>query len=374
MSEYRDLERLAMRRALLLATQGLYSTGENPRVGACFIQGQEIIAEGFHRAPGLPHAEIEAIRQAADASLQGSTCVVTLEPCSHVGKTGPCVDALIQSGVSRVVVGMEDPNPLVAGQGLARLRKANIEVLVGLYEAEARRLNPGFISRMTTERPYVWLKSAASLDGKTAMADGESQWITGTEARREVQQLRARCQALMTGIETVLKDDPRLTVRFEESEIRLPEGVEPLQPLRVILDTHGRLPETGALFDAEGPIVWVTGDDYPHPQYESGRIVRWVTPLMDDRIDLRVVLLSLAERGVNEVLVEAGATLGGSLINQGLVDQGVLYLAPKILGRSARSLYDVAPAQLADAPEVLIQEIRAVGDDLRLDWTLRTRA
>ena len=374
MSEYRDLERLAMRRALLLATQGLYSTGENPRVGACFIQGQEIIAEGFHRAPGLPHAEIEAIRQAADASLQGSTCVVTLEPCSHVGKTGPCVDALIQAGVSRVVVAMEDPNPLVAGQGLAGLREANIEVVVGLYEAEARRLNPGFISRMTTERPYVWLKSAASLDGKTAMADGESQWITGTEARREVQQLRARCQALMTGIETVLKDDPRLTVRFEESEIRLPEGVEPLQPLRVILDTHGRLPETGALFDAEGPIVWVTGDDYPHPQYESGRIERWVTPLVDDRIDLRAVLLSLAERGVNEVLVEAGATLGGSLINQGLVDQGVLYLAPKLLGRSARSLYDVAPAQLADAPEVLIQEIRAVGDDLRMDWTLRTRA
>ena len=374
MSEYSDLERLAMRRALLLATQGLYSTGENPRVGACFIQGQDIIAEGFHRAPGLPHAEIEAIRQAADTSLQGSTCVVTLEPCSHVGKTGPCADALIQAGVSRVVVAMEDPNPLVAGQGLARLREANIEVAVGLYEAEARRLNLGFISRMTTERPYVWLKSAASLDGKTAMADGESQWITGTEARREVQQLRARCQALMTGIETVLKDDPRLTVRFEESEIRLPEGVEPLQPLRVILDTHGRLPETGALFDAEGPIVWVTGDDYSHPQYESGRIERWVTPLVDDRIDLRVVLLSLAERGVNEVLVEAGATLGGSLINQGLVDQGVLYLAPKLLGRSARSLYDVAPAQLADAPEVLIQEIRAVGDDLRMDWTLRTRA
>jgi diaminohydroxyphosphoribosylaminopyrimidine deaminase/5-amino-6-(5-phosphoribosylamino)uracil reductase len=374
MSEYRDLERLAMRRALLLATQGLYSTGENPRVGACFIQGQDIIAEGFHRAPGLPHAEIEAIRQAADASLQGSTCVVTLEPCSHVGKTGPCADALIQAGVSRVVVAMEDPNPLVAGQGLARLREANIEVAVGLYEAEARRLNPGFISRMTTERPYVWLKSAASLDGKTAMADGESQWITGTEARREVQQLRARCQALMTGIETVLKDDPRLTVRFEESEIRLPEGVERLQPLRVILDTHGRLPETGPLFDAEGPIVWVTGDDYSHPQYESGRIERWVTPLVDDRIDSRAVLLWLAQRGVNEVLVEAGATLGGSLINQGLVDQGVLYFAPKFLGRSARSLYDLAPARLADGPEVLIREICAVGDDLRMDWTLRISA
>lgn len=374
MSEFCDLERLAMRRAFLLATQGLYSTGENPRVGACFIQGQEIIAEGFHRAPGLPHAEIEAIREAGGTSLQGATCVVTLEPCSHVGKTGPCVDALIQAGVSRVVVAMEDPNPLVAGKGLRQLREANIDVVVGLYETEARRLNPGFISRMITGKPHVWLKSAASLDGKMAMADGESQWITGTEARQDVQRLRARCQALMTGIETVLRDDPRLTVRFEESEIRVPGGVEPLQPLRMILDTHGRLPETGALFDADGPIVWVTGDHYSHPQYESGRIERWVTPLADDRIDVRAVLLLLAQRGVNEVLVEAGATLGGSLISQGLVDQGVLYLAPKLLGRSARSLYDIGPAQLADAPEVSIQEIRAVGDDLRMDWTLRTSA
>jgi diaminohydroxyphosphoribosylaminopyrimidine deaminase/5-amino-6-(5-phosphoribosylamino)uracil reductase len=374
MTEFSDLERLAMRRALLIATQGLYSTGENPRVGACFIRNSEIISEGFHEAPGLPHAEIEAISAVDSSTLQGSTCVVTLEPCSHVGKTGPCAEALIDAGVSRVVVAMVDPNPLVAGQGIQKLRDAGIDVVVGLYSKEAERLNPGFITRMTQSRPWIWLKSAASLDGKIAMSDGESQWITGVDAREDVQRLRARCQAIVTGIDTVLIDNPRFNVRHEEVGIILPDAIDATQPLRVILDTRGRLSEQGALFEADGRILWVTGSAQDHPLVESGRVEQWVAPRIGQRIDLHAVMSELANRSINEVLVEAGPRLIGQCISDGLVDRGVLYLAPKLLGQAARSLYDVAPAQLANAPEVFIQEIREVGEDLRLDWTLRTRA
>lgn len=374
MNEFSDLERLAMRRALLIAMGGLYSTGENPRVGACFIRDGEILSEGFHRAPGLPHAEIEAIRGVAPSLLQGSTCVVTLEPCSHIGKTGPCVDALIDAGISRVVIAMVDPNPLVAGKGVSKLRDAGIDVVVGLYGREAERLNLGFVLRMTQSRPFIWVKSAASLDGKIAMADGESRWITGLDARADVQRLRARCQAIVTGIDTVLVDDPRLNVRPEESGIVLPREINTIQPLRVILDTHGRLPETGALFKADGPILWVTGKISDHPQVRSGRVEQWIAPLTDDRIDLHAVMSELAKRLVNEVLIEAGPTLIGQCITEGLVDQGVIYLAPKFLGQAARSLYHIAPPQLADAPAIFIQGIQEVGEDLRLDWTLRTRA
>jgi diaminohydroxyphosphoribosylaminopyrimidine deaminase/5-amino-6-(5-phosphoribosylamino)uracil reductase len=226
---------------------------------------------------------------------------------------------------------------------------------------------------MTESRPWVWVKSAASLDGKIAMADGESQWITGVDARLDVQRLRARCQAIVTGIDTVLADNPRLTVRHEEAGLTLPDGIDARRPLRVILDTRGRLPETGALFEANGPILWVTGSTQDHPLVQSGRIEQWVAPLKNDRIDLRSVMIELANRSINEVLVEAGPRLIGQCISEGLVDRGVLYLAPKLLGQAARSLYDVAPAQLADAPEIFIEEIREVGEDLRLDWTLRTR-
>jgi len=297
-----------------------------------------------------------------------------LEPCSHIGKTGPCVDALIDAGISRVVIAMVDPNPLVAGKGVSKLRDAGIDVVVGLYGREAERLNLGFVLRMTQSRPFIWVKSAASLDGKIAMADGESRWITGLDARADVQRLRARCQAIVTGIDTVLVDDPRLNVRPEESGIVLPREINTIQPLRVILDTHGRLPETGALFKADGPILWVTGKTSDHPQVRSGRIEQWIAPLTDDRIDLHAVMSELAKRLVNEVLIEAGPTLIGQCITEGLVDQGVIYLAPKFLGQAARSLYHIAPPQLADAPAIFIQWIREVGEDLRLDWTLRTRA
>ncbi len=374
MYKFSDLERFAMRRALLLAEQGMYTTSENPRVGACLVKDGNLIAQGFHRAPGGPHAEIEAIKQADAGLVRGSTCVVTLEPCSHIGKTGPCADALIDAGIARVVIAMEDPNPLVAGRGLAKLRDANIDIAVGLYSHEARSLNRGFIKRMTCGRPYVWLKSAASLDGKVAMADGESKWITGPEARCDVQRIRGRCQAIVTGINTVLADDPQLTVRHKESGLFIPEGLSPKQPLRVILDTLGRLPTSNQLVDVEGPILWVTGNRYQHPMCTNGRINQWVAPLCDGRIDLRSLLLELGRRQINEVLFEAGTTLLGRLIEDRLVDQGVLYYAPKLLGQTARSLYNIAPPQLADAPEIVIQRISEVGGDIRLDWTLGTRA
>jgi diaminohydroxyphosphoribosylaminopyrimidine deaminase/5-amino-6-(5-phosphoribosylamino)uracil reductase len=218
------------------------------------------------------------------------------------------------------------------------------------------------------------VKSAASIDGKIAMADGESQWITGPDARIDVQCLRARCQAIVTGIDTVLTDNPRLTVRHQSAGIRLPDEINATQPLRVVLDTHGRLPETGALFEANGPILWITGSHFDHPLVHLGRVEQWVAPIKNHRIDLQVVMSELADRRINEVLVEAGPRLVGQCIAEELVDQGVLYLAPKLLGQAARSLYAVAPVQLADAPEIFIQEIREVGKDLRLDWTLRTRA
>lgn len=373
MTEWTEFDQVAMGRALDQAHRGLYTTGENPRVGAVIARDGQILAEAFHRAPGEPHAEILAMRDLEADALAGATCYVTLEPCAHQGKTGPCADALIAAGIARVVAAMEDPNPLVSGQGIARLRAAGIRVDVGLCEVEAHALNQGFVKRMREHRPWIWLKSAASLDGKTAMADGSSQWITGTEARQDVQRLRARCGAIVTGIDTILADDPRLTVRYTEAGIPWPADVPPRQPLRVVLDSNGRLPQQGDFFQADGPVLWVTTTPVSHPALDSGRMLHWQAPPDGSgRIDLHALMAELARRGVNEVLVEAGATLAGACITAGLVDQGVLYLAGKLLGPSGRSLYDVAPAQLADAPKLLISECRSIGDDLRLDWTLRT--
>jgi diaminohydroxyphosphoribosylaminopyrimidine deaminase/5-amino-6-(5-phosphoribosylamino)uracil reductase len=360
-----------MRVALDQASLGLYSTGENPRVGAVITKHARILAQGFHQTAGGAHAEIEALSGVTEHESRGATCYVTLEPCNHTGKTGPCTEALIARGVTRVVAAMEDPNPEVSGSGVSRLRQAGIQVDVGLFASEARALNAGFMQRMTEGRPLVWLKSAASLDGRTAMATGESKWITGPHARMDVQTLRARVGAVVTGIETIRADDPRLTVRWSEAEIPLPPQATAHQPLRVVLDTHGRLPDDCALFDAPGEILWVTGIPTAHPRLEDGRMASWVAPTAaDGRIDLHALCLELGRRGVNELLVEAGSTLAGAWIRAGLVDRGVLYMAPKLLGPGGLSLYDVAPAQLADAPALFISDVRKIGDDLRVDWTL----
>lgn len=374
MIEFTDFDRLAMWRSLQLASAGINSTRENPRVGAVLTKGSEFLAEGFHRAPGFPHAEVEALNALNDVTdAFGATCYVTLEPCSYQGRTGPCAEALIDAGIERVVAAMEDPNPRVSGSGFAILRQAGVKVDVGLCSEEARAMNPGFISRMTRGRPLVWVKNAASLDGKIAMADGESQWITGDSARQDVQRLRARVGAVVTGIETVLVDNPRLTVRHDEAEIDWPDQVPVTQPLRVILDSQGRLPLDAALCLEGGPILWVTTKSGFNLEGRLGDISHWEAPAdAKGRVDLTVLLLHLASLGINEILVEAGATLSSSFIEIGLVDKGVLYLAPKFLGQPARSLYNLAPAHLADAPTVFISEVRKVGDDLRLDWILRT--
>lgn len=373
MTEWTPFDQAAMRRALDQAVCGLYTTGENPRVGAVIARDDQILSEAFHRAPGEPHAEILAMWKLDTDRLVGATCYVTLEPCAHQGRTGPCADALIAAGVTRVVAAMEDPNPLVSGRGIARLRAAGIQVDVGLSEVEAHALNRGFVQRMRAHRPWIWVKSAASLDGKTAMADGTSKWITGTEARRDVQRLRARCGAIVTGIDTILADDPRLTVRYAEAGIDWPTDLSERQPLRVVLDSSGRLPHDAALVHAEGPVLWVTTAPASHPALDSGRIMHWQAPSDAlGRIDLHALMAEFAHRGINEVLVEAGATLSGACIRERLVDQGVLYFAAKLLGPSGRSLYDVAPKALTDAPRLFISECRSIGEDLRLDWTLRT--
>lgn len=367
------LESRAMAEAIRLARQAFHTTRENPRVGAVLLANGKILAAGWHQAPGHPHAEINALQALPDLALaRGATCVVTLEPCNHHGRTGPCTKALIEAGVARVVMAMEDPNPEVCGRGRQALLDAGIDVEVGLMADQAAQLNPGFIRRMTVGLPWITLKSAASLDGKTAMADGESQWITGPESRADVQAERARAGAIVTGIGTLLADNPRLTVRYTDIGLDPAPLSQDQQPIRVVVDSRARLPAQTVLTDCPGPVLWVTATPVAtHPLLDVGRVTHWCLPDPTGKVDLKTLCLRLAEWGVNEVFVEAGEHLAGGFIDAGLVDRGLLYLAPKLLGRGARSLYDVAPADLAAAPQVVITEIRQIGDDLRLEWQLK---
>ncbi|HTO17567.1 MAG TPA: bifunctional diaminohydroxyphosphoribosylaminopyrimidine deaminase/5-amino-6-(5-phosphoribosylamino)uracil reductase RibD [Pseudomonas sp.] len=354
-----------MARALELARQGLYSTHPNPRVGCVIVRDGQIIGEGWHVRAGEPHAEVYALRQAGELA-RGATAYVTLEPCSHFGRTPPCAEALVKAGVARVVAAMQDPNPQVAGRGLERLRSAGIEVSSGVLEAEARELNVGFIKRMETGLPHVRVKLAMSLDGRTAMASGESQWITGPAARAAVQRLRARSSVVVTGADTVLMDAARLTVRGEEL------GVSPEQatlalgrpPLRVLVDGRGRVPLSAPFFQA-GPALVVTAlntpVDYPAAGHECLAL-----PGDGERVDLAALLRNLAERGANEVLVEAGPRLAGAFAQLGLVDEYQIFMAGKFLGSSARPLLDWPLEYMAEAPELRIREVRAVGDDWRI--------
>lgn len=344
--------------ALSLARQGLNTTAPNPRVGSVIVRDGRVIGRGYHAKAGEPHAEILALRDAGDA--RGATVYVTLEPCSHHGRTPPCSDALIRAGVARVVVAMQDPNPKVAGQGLARLRDAGIEVQCGLLETEARALNPGFIKRMQQGLPWLRLKLAMSLDGRTAMASGESQWITGEAARADVQQLRARSCAILTGIGTALADDPALTVRLAGTE---------RQPLRVVVDSRLRLPPTAKLLQQPGATLVVTASDNTERRAaleQAGAEVA-VLPGPARQVDLRATLQLLAERHCNEVMVEAGSALGGALWQAGLVDALTVYMAPTLLGSAAQPLLELPFARMAQQQRLLIDAITAVGDDWRID-------
>ena len=346
-----------MAQALRLAERGLYTTSPNPRVGCVLVRESRVVGEGWHERAGEPHAEVHALR-AAGKLARGATAYVTLEPCSHHGRTPPCADALIAAGVSRVVAAMQDPNPLVAGQGLKKLRAAGIEVECGLMETAARELNIGFVSRMTRGTPWVRSKIAASLDGHTALANGTSKWITGEAARRDVQHWRARSCAVLTGIGTVLADDPKLNVR---------ELTTGRQPLRVVLDSQLRIsPEASIL--SGGTLVYTVSSDVTSLAALRAKGAEVVTLAgSDGKVALSAVLRDMEKRGINEVLVEAGRTLNGALLKAGLVDELVLYLAPQLLGDAARGLADIGElTQLQQRVALQWNDVRQVGNDLRI--------
>ncbi|HVN44090.1 MAG TPA: bifunctional diaminohydroxyphosphoribosylaminopyrimidine deaminase/5-amino-6-(5-phosphoribosylamino)uracil reductase RibD [Steroidobacteraceae bacterium] len=368
---FSDFDRFAMQRALTLAARGLETTDPNPRVGCVIAQRGRIVGEGWHERAGEAHAEIAALR-AAGSQAAGATAYVTLEPCSHHGRTPPCVEALIGARLARVVIAVGDPNPLVNGKGVAALRAAGMTVEPGLMEEEATALNAGFFHRMHSGRPLIRVKLAMSLDGRTALANGESRWITGEAARADVQHWRARSSAVLTGIGTVLADDPRLDVRLSQ------EGsAARRQPLRVVLDSRLRTPASARLFETRGEVLILTVLDSPEDPRALSLAAQGARleslPQEGERVALPAVLDRLGELELNEVLVEAGATLAGELLRQSLADELLLYVGPRVLGPAARALVTLPPlARLADAPSFELLEMQQVGEDLRL--RLRPRA
>lgn len=362
MSSAADIEWMAQ--ALKLAAQGLNTTRPNPRVGCVIVKDGQCVGEGWHQRAGEPHAEVHALKQAGHLA-QGATAYVTLEPCSHYGRTPPCADALLKAGISRVVTAMQDPNPLVAGQGLERLQAAGIITESGVLEAEARALNCGFIKRMSLGLPWIRLKMGLSLDGGTALANGQSQWITSPEARLDVQHWRARSCAILTGSGTVLADDPALNVRLET--------FAGPQPLRVVLDSQLRMPSSSRMLRLAGQTRIYCCETAPAEAraslQQAGAELVPITAAANG-LDLKAVLADLANSGLNEVLVEAGATLAGALLQQGLVDELLLYQAPKLLGDQARGAFALGQLQhLSEALQLKILDQRAVGPDTR--WQLQ---
>jgi len=360
MASASDRDYRYMARALQLARNGLYTTHPNPRVGCVLVRGDRIIGEGWHVKAGDDHAEIAALKNAQNA--EGATAYVTLEPCSHHGRTPPCADALIKAGVSKVVAAMQDPNPLVAGNGLRRLREAGIETVCGVLEDDARRLNRGFIHRMTLGRPFVRSKLAMSLDGRTALASGESQWITSHAARQDVHRLRAQSSAILTGIDTVLADDPALTARLE---------ADVLQPIRIVLDSRLRMPASAQLAKLPGRSLILTCSEDRHKMaalenagFEVHRIAG-----NNGRIDLRALMVFLGDLHINDLFVEAGPTLNGALLAENRVDEWIVYMAPCVLGDRGRGLFTLNIETMADKKTLTLTDARQVGPDLKLTYT-----
>ncbi len=371
----KDVDHLFMARAIQLAQRGIYTTHPNPRVGCVVVRQDEIVGEGWHMRAGEPHAEVHALNAAAERSA-AATVYVTLEPCSHFGRTPPCAKALVKAGVKRVVVAMSDPNPQVAGKGIAALRAAGIEVAEGVLQAEAAALNPGFISRFTRGRPFVRCKLAMSLDGRTAMASGESKWITSAAARRDVQRLRARSDAIMTGIGTLLADDPQLDVRPEgvdELHVVLAGEIKP--PLRVIVDSTLRTPLASRTLGLPGRKLIATAVEYSEIlnvlQQKRVNVCRFAGD--DQRVNLPLLLDYLAALEINELMVEAGPLLSGAMLQAGLIDELVLYMAPHLMGDQAQGLMTLPGLeQMSQRITLETKEIRAVGDNWRI--TLRPAA
>ncbi len=364
-------DRLYMIEALQLARKGLTTTDPNPRVGCVIVKQQAVIGRGWHRRAGEPHAERLALADCADGDglARGATAYVTLEPCSHTGRTSPCADALVAAGVKRVVIAMQDPNPLVAGQGIKGLRTAGIDVDVGLLQADAEALNPGFIKRMKTGLPWVRIKSAMSLDGRTAMASGESQWISSEASRLDVQRLRARSSAILTGIGTVLHDDPSMNVRLTAEELAI-DSVR--QPLRVVLDSSARMPADARMLKLPGDTLLIHSEAlFKVPELNARQ--SQLAADAQGRLELHGVLKHLAEvEHVNEILVEAGSQLAGSLIQNGLCDEMWVYMAPHLMGDTARGLLALPGLEsMAQRIPLAIKDVRQIGPDLRLILSLQ---
>jgi len=360
-------DELYMARALKLAARGRFTTHPNPNVGCVIVKDGEIVGEGFHYRAGEPHAEVHALRMAGEKA-QGATAYVTLEPCSHHGRTPPCCEALIAAGVSRVVAAMQDPNPQVAGRGLYRLQQEGVDVSHGLMMNEAEALNKGFLKRMRTGFPWIQLKMGASLDGRTAMASGESQWITSPQARRDVQRLRAQSHAILTSSATVLADDPALTVRWDElnADTQALYPQENLrQPLRIVIDSQNRVTPQHRIVEQVGETLFARtrADERQWPENVRTLLV----PEHNGRLDLVVLMMLLGKQQINSIWVEAGPTLAGALLEAGLVDELIVYIAPKLLGSDARGLC-VLPGleKLEQAPHFKFNEIRHVGPDICL--------
>lgn len=352
-----------MARALRLARRGIYTTHPNPRVGCVIVKDGKIIGEGWHERAGQPHAEVYALRQAG-AEARDADVYVTLEPCSHFGLTPPCAAALVQAGVKRVVAACLDPNPLVAGRGLKRLQQAGIQTQAGLLATEARALNIGFIKRMEQQKPFVRLKMAMSLDGRTAMASGESTWITAEAARRDVQFWRAQASAVVTGIGTILHDDPALNVRLNAEDLQIQGEVR--QPVRVILDSQLRTPSQAKILKIEGETRIYTLNANAEQKQSLEQAGANVVVLQGGSLDLSQVLNHLAKEGLHEIHVECGASLAGTLLKQGLVDELLIYMAPHIMGSDARALFNLPFVQMQERIDVEIKDLRAVGDDWRI--------
>ncbi|NLG59175.1 MAG: bifunctional diaminohydroxyphosphoribosylaminopyrimidine deaminase/5-amino-6-(5-phosphoribosylamino)uracil reductase RibD [Gammaproteobacteria bacterium] len=346
-----------MARALELAERGLFTTKPNPMVGCVIAQGDEVVGEGFHVRQGGAHAEVLAL-QAAGERARGATAYVTLEPCAHAGHTGPCADALVAAGVARVVAAMRDPFPQVDGEGFERLQAAGIETASGLLEAQARELNVGFLSRIERGRPWVRVKLAMSLDGRTALASGDSKWITGEPARLDGHRWRARAGAILTGAGTIMTDDPQLTVRLGDDTPFVP-------PVRVVLDAGLATVARGRVREGDAPTIYLHAPDAKPPRGLAAR--RAAVPASNGRLDLHAVMRLLAEAGINELHVEAGATLAGSLLSGGLVDELLLYVAPVLLGDKARPLFaGLRVEDMAQRYRMALCEVTPLGDDLRM--------
>lgn len=357
-----------MRRALEVGRRGRFWSGSNPSVGCVLVRDGEVLAEGFTHPEGQDHAEVDALKQVADSAK--ATAYVTLEPCAHTGRTGPCVQALIDAGISRVVIGLQDPDPRVSGRGIRRLIESGVQVSVGVEEALCEEALRGFLLRLNRGWGRVRVKVGMSSDGRTAMASGESQWITGPDARRDVQLLRAESDAILTGVGTVLADDCALTLRRDDwpgSEDDWARAAEH-GPIRIVLDSDGRTPSTARILSSDAPTFVLTASQSAADRYESAVSI----PSGGEQLDLTAVLGWLGQQGCNDILVEAGSTLVGSLVAQDLIDEWVIYQAPMLLGSAARPAHNAKFDALADASRYVFFSHDLIGDDLRI--IMRRRA